>query len=61
VTLLSRIRRKSKKRTVVPPQGEEYEILKAEREAQKERERYAESLVEKAGHRSYPFLKDPFE
>ena len=44
-----------------PLQGEEYEIEKAEREAQKERDRYAESLIEKAGHARYPFLKDPFE
>jgi hypothetical protein len=44
-----------------PLQGEEYEIEKAEREAQKERDRYAESLLEKAGHARYPFLKDPFE
>ncbi len=42
-------------------QGEEYEIEKAEREAQKERDRFADSLVEKAGHRQFPFLKDPFE
>ena len=33
-----------------PLQGEEYEIEKAEREAQKERDRYAESLLDKAGH-----------
>jgi hypothetical protein len=44
-----------------PLQGEEYEIEKAEREAQRERDRYAESLLEKAGHARYPFLKDPFE
>jgi len=42
-------------------QGEEYEVEKAEREAQKERERFANSLLEKAGRRHYPFLKDPFE
>jgi len=42
-------------------QGEEYEIEKAEREAQKDRDRFANSLLEKAGHRQYPFLKDPFE
>jgi len=44
-----------------PLQGEEHEIEKAEREAQKERDRYAESLLEKAAHARYPFLKDPFE
>ncbi len=43
------------------PEGEEHEIEKAEREAQKERDRFAESLLEKAGHSRYPFLKDPFE
>jgi hypothetical protein len=46
---------------VFPPQGEEYEIERAQRQAQKERDAYAESLIEKAGHRGYPFLKDPFE
>jgi hypothetical protein len=53
--------RRRRPERVIPPQGEEYEIEKAEREAQKERDAYAESLIEKAGHRSYPFLKDPFE
>ena len=58
--LLRRFRRHRRK---PPPylQGEEYEIVKAEREAQRQRERFAESLIEKAGHRNYPFLKDPFE
>jgi hypothetical protein len=42
-------------------QGEEYEIAKAEREAQEKRDRFAESLGEKAGHAQYPYLKDPFE
>lgn len=42
-------------------QGEAYEIEKAERERQKERDEFAESLIEKAGHSRYPFLKDPFE
>jgi len=42
-------------------QGEAYEIEKAERERQKERDQFAESLIEKAGHARYPFLKDPFE
>jgi hypothetical protein len=43
------------------PQGEEYEIEKAERQAQKERDTFAESLMEKAGHTHMPYLKDPFE
>jgi hypothetical protein len=42
-------------------QGEEYEIEKAQRQAQRERDRFADSLIEKAGHRQYPFVKDPFE
>lgn len=42
-------------------EGEEYEIERAEREAQRNRDRYAESLLEKAGHRNYPFLEDPFD
>ena len=43
------------------PQGEEYEIEKAEQEAQKERDQLTASLFEKAGHAHYPYLKDPFE
>jgi hypothetical protein len=43
------------------PEGEEYEIEKTQREAQKQRERFMESLVEKAGHAQYLYLKDPFE
>jgi hypothetical protein len=42
-------------------QGEEYEIEKAEQEAQEDRDRFAESLFEKAGHVHFPFLKDPFD
>jgi hypothetical protein len=52
-------RRRQKLRPGV--QGEEYEIEKAQRQAQHERDRFANSLLEKAGHRQYPFLKDPFE
>lgn len=40
---------------------EEAEIAKAQREAQRGSDRHAESLLEKAAHRSYPFLRDPFE
>jgi hypothetical protein len=53
--------RRRRPKAIIPPQGEEYEIEKAERQAQKGRDAYAESLIEKAGHRSFPFLKDPFE
>ena len=35
--------------------------MKAEREAQRQRERFAESLIEKAGHANYPFSRDPFQ
>ena len=42
-------------------QGEEYEIEKAEREAQTNRDRFTALLLEKAGHLHYPYLKDPFE
>jgi hypothetical protein len=50
------------KQTRQPPlQGEEYELAEAQRAAQKERDKYAESLLEKAAHARYPFLKDPFE
>ena len=60
MSLIDRLRRK--RRPDAPaPQGEEYEIAENEREAQKERNRFAESLIEKAGHARYPFLKDPFE
>jgi hypothetical protein len=43
------------------PQGEEYDIEKAELEAQKERDQFKASLFEKAGHAHYPYLKDPFD
>jgi hypothetical protein len=42
-------------------QGEEYEIERAELEAQRGRDQFAASLLEKAGHTHFPFLKDPFE
>ena len=42
-------------------QGEEYEIAKLERAAERERSRYAERLLEKAGHLSFPFLRQQFD
>ena len=57
----SRIWRHSRRPALKPLQGEDYEIEKAQRETQKERDRFADSLIEKAGHLRYPFLKDPFE
>jgi hypothetical protein len=60
--LLRRFRRRHRQQPPQPYlQGEEYEIVKAEREAQRERERFADSLIEKAGHVNYPFSRDPFE
>ena len=59
--LLCRFRRHRRKPPQPYLQGEEYEIAKAEREAQRQRERFAESLIEKAGHKNYPYLKDPFD
>ena len=59
--LLHVLRRRRPEPPLKLVQGEEYEIEKAEREAQKDRARFAESLIEKAGHARYPFLKDPFE
>jgi len=60
VSWIDRLRRR--RRPATPgPQGEQYEIEKNERKAEKERNRFAESLIEKAGHARYPFLKDPFE
>lgn len=43
------------------PQGEEYDIEKAELEAQKERDKFKARLFRNAGNLHYPFLKDPFE
>ena len=42
------------------PQGEEYEILKAQRPQRRANEAYTRDLLEKAGHAAYPFLRDPF-
>jgi len=42
-------------------EGEEYEILKAERREKDERRRFHENIAEKMGHLSYPFKKDPFD
>src|SRR5262249_13176885 len=40
---------------------EEAEIAKAQERAERENNRFAESLIEKAAHAKNPFLKDPFE
>jgi hypothetical protein len=57
--LLQRLRRR--RRAPTPQQGEEYEIEKAEREAQKARDRITQTLIQGAAHSHHPFLKDPFE
>ena len=59
--LLRRFRRYRQKPPQPYLQGEEYEIAKAEREAQHQRDRFADSVIEKAGHANYPFSRDPFE
>jgi hypothetical protein len=53
--------RRRRKPPSTHPQGEEYEIEKAEQDAQKKRDRFTASLFEKLGHSHFPFLKDPFE
>jgi hypothetical protein len=40
---------------------EEAEIARNQREARRDADKFAESLIEKAGHKDYPYLKDPFE
>ena len=42
------------------PQGEEYEILKAQQAARSAGDRFARDVLEKAGHLAYPFLRDPY-
>jgi hypothetical protein len=44
----------------VGPQGEEHEALLMERRWQAERGRFAENVIKKAGHKSLPFLDDPY-
>ena len=41
------------------PQGEEYEILKAQQAARSAGDRFAHDLLEKAGQLAYPFVRDP--
>ncbi len=42
-------------------EGEEYEIAKAEADAQEDRDRYTAKLFRNIGNLRYPFLKDPFD
>lgn len=55
--LLHRVRREPQP----GPQGEEYEALKMSRRAADEREAFAENIIRKEGHKSHPFLDDPFD
>jgi hypothetical protein len=43
------------------PQGEEHEIIVAEREAQQRRDRFAARLQRHSGNLDSPFLQDPFD
>lgn len=58
---LGRLFKREKQPSQPGPQGEEREIQLAQQERAKERDRFLESLVEKAGHARYPWLKDPFD
>ena len=43
------------------PQGEDYEALRMERRSQADRERFAENVIKKVGHKNLPFLDDPYD
>jgi hypothetical protein len=61
--MLATLRRMFRKQHVEPrvgPQGEEHEALLMERRWQAERGRFAENVIKKAGHKSLPFLDDPY-
>jgi len=60
--LFERLRRNRRKRRPHPgPQGEEHEIIVAEREAQQRRDRFAARLQRHSGNLDAPFLQDPFD
>ena len=42
-------------------EGEEYEILKADREREEQRRRSVERAAEMMSHLSFPFQRDPFD
>lgn len=58
---LDRLLRRPRAEPQVGPQGEEYEILKAERERAEANDAFSENVIKKAGHRGLPFLDDPYE
>lgn len=43
------------------PKEDQREVEQAAREAEGQRRRFVESLLEKAAHARFPFLRDPFE
>jgi hypothetical protein len=61
--MLAVLRRVLRRKQVVPhvgPQGEEYDALQIEQRWQDERERFAENVIKKYGHKNLPFLDDPY-
>jgi hypothetical protein len=61
VKLLDRLLHRKRPTPQPGPQGEEYEALKMSRRAANEREAFAENMIRKEGHKSHPFLDDPFD
>ena len=62
--MILRLRRLLHRRRIAPhvrPQGEEYEALQMEQRSQDERERFAENVIKKVGHKNLPFLDDPYD
>jgi hypothetical protein len=61
MVLLDRFLRRRKVKSHVGPQGEEYEILKMQQQRADQGAAFAENIIKKVGHRSVPFLDDPFK
>jgi hypothetical protein len=59
--LLDRLLHRKRREAQPGPQGEEYEALKMSRRAAHDRETFAENVIRKEGHKSHPFLDDPFD
>jgi hypothetical protein len=59
--LLDRLLHRRRREPQPGPQGEEYEALKMARRAAEKREAFSENLIRKEGHKSHPFLDDPFD
>jgi hypothetical protein len=60
VQFLNRLLHRRPPEPHVGPQGEEYEILKAERRHADERAAFAENVIKKFAHKNLPFLDDPY-